>query len=68
MLFWLIVVGVVSLSIGFVMGATFRQYRKPQVGPLNPANMASVKLPPIVYSEALDPMNWIIIDEKQWRK
>lgn len=26
-MFWLIVVGVVSLSIGFVMGATFMQYR-----------------------------------------
>lgn len=30
MLFWLIVVAVVSLSIGFVMGATFRQYKRPR--------------------------------------
>lgn len=31
MAFWLIVAIVVSLSIGFVMGATFRQYKKPVI-------------------------------------
>lgn len=39
MLFWLIVVAVVSLSIGFVMGATFRQYRKPPGETVIPIDM-----------------------------
>lgn len=30
-MFWLMTVGVICLALGFVMGATFRQYRKPKV-------------------------------------
>ena len=31
MLFWLLVVGVLCLALGFVLGATFRQYKAPKI-------------------------------------
>lgn len=70
MAFWLIVAIVVSLSIGFVMGATFRQYKKPfkPIFVKNPYEV-QIQIPRTIhYGSASEPKDWTILYGDKWVK